>query len=90
MCDLPQRHVRHGAGACPTSALLRRPLELEQSILEPSASLSPNFRFVRLVTKTGTVVTGRLLNQSTFSVQILVDGTGFARSTGRTCASSRS
>jgi putative heme-binding domain-containing protein len=54
--------------------LLRRPLELEQSILEPSASLSPNFRFVRLVTKTGTVVTGRLLNQSTFSAQILVDG----------------
>jgi putative heme-binding domain-containing protein len=55
--------------------LLRRPLELEQSILEPSASLSPSFRFVRLVTKTGTVVTGRLLNQSTFSVQVLVDGT---------------
>jgi putative heme-binding domain-containing protein len=54
--------------------LLRRPLELEQSILEPSALLSPNFRFVRLVTRTGTVVTGRLLNQSTFSVQILVDG----------------
>jgi putative heme-binding domain-containing protein len=55
--------------------LLRRPLELEQSILEPSASLSSSFRFVRLVTKTGTVVTGRLLNQSTFSVQVLVDGT---------------
>jgi mono/diheme cytochrome c family protein len=54
--------------------LLRRPLELEQSILEPSALLSPNFRFVRLVTSAGTVVTGRLLNQSTFSVQILVDG----------------
>jgi putative heme-binding domain-containing protein len=54
--------------------LLRRPLELEQSILEPSVLLSPSFRFVRLVTKTGAVVTGRLLNQSTFSVQILVDG----------------
>ena len=60
--------------ACPTSDCWR-PLELEQSILEPSASLSPSFRFVRLVTKTGTVVTGRLLNQSTFSVQVLVDGT---------------
>lgn len=51
--------------------LLRRPLELEQSLLDPSAVLNPNFRFARLVTKTGAVVTGRLLNQSTFSVQIL-------------------
>jgi putative heme-binding domain-containing protein len=50
---------------------LRRPLELEQSILDPSADLNPNFRFVRAVTRNGTVVTGRLLNQSTFSVQIL-------------------
>ena len=51
--------------------MLRRPLELEQSILDPGASLSSSFRFVRAVTKNGTVVTGRLLNQSTFSVQIL-------------------
>jgi putative heme-binding domain-containing protein len=51
--------------------MLRRPLEIERSILDPSADLSPNFRFVRAVTKTGTVITGRLLNQSTFSVQIL-------------------
>jgi len=50
---------------------LRRPLELERSILDPSADLQPNFRFVRAVTKDGVVVTGRLLNQSTFSVQIL-------------------
>jgi putative heme-binding domain-containing protein len=50
---------------------LRRPLELEQSILEPTAGLNPDFRFVRGVTRSGTVVTGRLLNQSTFSVQIL-------------------
>lgn len=51
--------------------MLRRPLEIERSILDPSADLNPNFRFVRAVTKTGTVITGRLLNQSTFSVQIL-------------------
>jgi putative heme-binding domain-containing protein len=62
--------------------LLRRPLELEQSILEPSASLSPNFRFARLVTKTGTVVAGRLLNQTTFSVQLL-DGEGRLRAFDR-------
>ena len=51
--------------------MLRRPLELEQSILDPSATLNTNYRFARAVTKTGTVVTGRLLNQSTFSVQML-------------------
>jgi putative heme-binding domain-containing protein len=51
--------------------VLRRPLELEQSILDPSAELHPDYRFVRAITKSGTVVTGRLLNQSTFSVQIM-------------------
>src|SRR3954470_10900808 len=51
--------------------MLRRPLELEQSILDPGATLNANYRFARAVTKTGTVVTGRLLNQSTFSVQML-------------------
>jgi putative heme-binding domain-containing protein len=50
---------------------LRRPLELEQAILDPSADLHPDFRSVRAITKNGAVVTGRLLNQSTFSVQIL-------------------
>jgi len=50
---------------------LRRPLELEQSILDPSADLHPDYRYVRAVTRSGAVVTGRLLNQSTFSVQIL-------------------
>lgn len=51
--------------------MLRRPLELEQSILDPSATLNTNYRMARAVTKAGTVVTGRLLNQSTFSVQML-------------------
>jgi putative heme-binding domain-containing protein len=50
---------------------IRRPLELERALLDPSADLHTDFRFVRLVTKGGAVVTGRLLNQSTFSVQIL-------------------
>ena len=50
---------------------LRRPLDLEQSVLDPSAELHPDFRFVRVVTRAGAIVTGRLLNQSTFSVQIL-------------------
>ena len=51
--------------------VLRRPLDIEQSILDPSTDLHPDYRYVRAVTKSGTVVTGRLLNQSTFSVQIM-------------------
>jgi putative heme-binding domain-containing protein len=50
---------------------IRRPLELEQAILDPSADLHADFRFMRAVLENGTVVTGRLMNQSTFSVQIL-------------------
>jgi putative heme-binding domain-containing protein len=50
---------------------LRRPLEIEQSVLDPSAELHPDYRTVRAVTRSGAVVTGRLLNQSTFSVQIM-------------------
>jgi putative heme-binding domain-containing protein len=50
---------------------LRRPLELEQSILDPSAELHSDYRHIRAVTRSGAVVTGRLLNQSTFSIQIL-------------------
>ena len=44
---------------------------LYESILDPSAELHTDYRYVRAVTKSGTVVTGRLLNQSTFSVQIM-------------------
>jgi putative heme-binding domain-containing protein len=50
---------------------LRRPLEIEQSILDPSAELQADFRFIRATTKEGTIVRGRLLNQSSHSIQIL-------------------
>lgn len=50
---------------------IRRPLDIERSILDPSAELHADFRFVRAVARNGTVLTGRLLNQSTFSIQIL-------------------
>ena len=43
----------------------------------------PNFRFVRAVMKNGTTITGRLLNQDTFTVQLL-DSTERLRSFSRT------
>jgi putative heme-binding domain-containing protein len=49
----------------------RRAVELKQSILEPNAEVLPQNRYYRIVTKDGNTVTGRLLNQDAFSVQIL-------------------
>lgn len=49
----------------------RRAPEIERSILDPDAEVLPQNRSVRLVTKDGTVVTGRLMNEDTFNVMIL-------------------
>jgi putative heme-binding domain-containing protein len=50
---------------------LRRAVQLEQSIIDPYAEVLPINRYFRAVTKTGTQITGRLLNEDTFSVQLL-------------------
>jgi cytochrome c oxidase cbb3-type subunit 3 len=49
---------------------LRRAVELERSILDPDAEVLPQNRFFRVVTQDGTTVTGRLLNQDAFTVQL--------------------
>lgn len=48
----------------------RRAVQLEQSILEPDAEILPQNRFVRVVTRDGATVTGRLLNQDAFTIQL--------------------
>ncbi len=50
---------------------VRRLVELERSILEPGAEMLPQNRIVRLVTKDDVTITGRLLNQDTFTVQLI-------------------
>jgi putative heme-binding domain-containing protein len=50
---------------------VRRMVELERSLIDPPADSRPNNRFVRAVTPSGTVIIGRLLNQDTFTVQLL-------------------
>lgn len=49
---------------------LRHSTDLERSIVEPEF-IFPSNRLVRLVTRDGTLITGRLLNQDTFTVQLL-------------------
>ena len=50
---------------------LRHSTEIEQSIVDPDAMIVPSNRFLRLVMRDGTTITGRMLNQDAFTVQIL-------------------
>jgi putative heme-binding domain-containing protein len=49
---------------------LRRAAELERSILEPDAEVLPQNRFIRVVTRDGATINGRLLNQDAFTIQL--------------------
>ena len=79
------RAIFNGKGRCTTChndksrtapsledvGVIRRPLDIEQSLVDPSADINYDYRFVRAVTKNGETITGRLLNQNSFSVQLL-------------------
>ena len=49
----------------------RSPDALQRAIVFPDEDVLPEQRFVRLVTKDGTTVVGRLLNQDAFSIQLI-------------------
>ena len=49
----------------------RTPDRLRQALVAPDEEVAPENRFVRLVTKDGATITGRLLNQDPFSVQLI-------------------
>ena len=51
-----------GCGIRPTSSA---------SILEPDFLIVPSNRFLRLVTRDGATITGRMLNQDAFTVQLI-------------------
>jgi len=50
---------------------LRRSADIERSILDPDALVLPANRTVRLVSTDGATITGRLLNNGTFSVELI-------------------
>lgn len=50
---------------------LRQPPELERALLDPSADMRAGNRFFSVTTKDGVTTTGRLLNQDTFSIQMI-------------------
>lgn len=49
----------------------RRTAELYTSLVDPGAEIAAANRYYRVVTKDGQTVTGRLLNEDTFSIQML-------------------
>ena len=49
----------------------RTPERLQQALVAPDEEVLAENRFVRLVTREGTTVTGRLLNQDAISVQLI-------------------
>jgi putative heme-binding domain-containing protein len=50
---------------------IRQVSELEQKLVDPSALVRPANRTIELVMKDGAKITGHLLNQDTFSIQLL-------------------
>ncbi|MEO5740136.1 MAG: c-type cytochrome [Vicinamibacterales bacterium] len=50
---------------------LRHSTDIESAILDPDLLIVPSNRFVRLVTRDGVTITGRMLNQDAFTVQLL-------------------
>lgn len=62
---------------------LRTAAELTQSLRAPNAVIQPNQRQFAVVTNAGENVSGRLMNQDTFTVQLL-DASGKLRSFART------
>jgi mono/diheme cytochrome c family protein len=66
-----------GRGAPPSGAAAssgaagRAQAELERALVDPGAEILPQNRTVRLVTRTGESITARVLNQDTFSLQLI-------------------
>jgi len=50
---------------------VRSPEQLQESLLKPNAEVIPENRFFTVVTRDGKTITGRLMNQDTFYVQLM-------------------
>src|SRR5437762_1821034 len=51
----------------------RTPDAIQRSLLDPTGSMRPINRPVRAVTGDGTIITGRRLNEDTYTVQLMTD-----------------
>jgi putative heme-binding domain-containing protein len=49
----------------------RKRADLERSIIDPNAEILPENRYVRAETRDGVTITGRILNEDTYSLQLI-------------------
>ena len=49
----------------------RKVADIERSIVDPNAEILPENRYVRVVTRDGATITGRILNEDTYSLQLI-------------------
>ena len=68
----------------------RTPEQLYRAIVAPDDEVMGEHRGIRVVLKDGTTVTGRILNQDAFSIQLMNSTEQLKSYRGRTCASTRS
>ncbi|HUK32426.1 MAG TPA: c-type cytochrome [Vicinamibacterales bacterium] len=61
----------HAGPALTDIGAQRRAVDLLRSLVDPGAEIRPENRTVRVVTKDGKTITGRFLNQDTFSIQLI-------------------
>lgn len=76
-CTSCHRVGRTGSGVAPNLSdigAVRSPGSLQRTLLDPSSQMMPVNRPVRVVTKDGTVINGRRLNEDTYSLQLIDDG----------------
>ena len=74
MCSTCHRVDGRGPRTAPDLSdigIARAPAALERSLRDPSSAMLPINRPVRIVMKNGAAVTGRRLNEDTFTVQII-------------------
>jgi putative heme-binding domain-containing protein len=69
-------HGAAGTGSRRAPALtdvgvVRRPADLERALLVPAAEIHRDFRTITATTRAGATVSGRLLNQNSYSIQLL-------------------
>jgi putative heme-binding domain-containing protein len=75
-CTACHRVGRLGSRVAPNLSdvgSLRSPGSLQRSLLDPSSQMMPINRPVRLVKKDGSVISGRRLNEDTYSIQVIDD-----------------
>jgi putative heme-binding domain-containing protein len=73
-CTTCHRVLGRGSRVAPDLSdigAIRAPEALERSLLDPTATMLPVNRFVRAVTREGKVITGRRLNEDTYTVQLI-------------------